>query len=184
MAEITGFDRTHFSDKGAGGMGFDLDATDFVKALGHLSYDLEHQLGSKAVRAGANMYAKQMRKAVPMDTEDEGGRKRRETRMKWKKAGKGQWFDSKVEDKDTRDVHLRRSIRVRQQKGAKKRGILNFRVGIIGWARAYAHVFEFGSSKGHRANRIFTRTLEANWSQYVEEMTKVMREGLKQHGRS
>ena len=68
------------------------------------------------------------------------------------------------------DIHLKKSIKIIGAKGKR----IAVQVGIKGMARAYAHVFEFGS-RFVQGKRVFTRTLETNTSAIMDRVARVMK---------
>lgn len=163
-----------------GGINFSLESDDFLRQLNQLSEDIEKRVGDKAIAAGGREYRKLVRAQIPL-----GGRKRRATDLKVNADDSLQRYKSgrvKV-NKDTEDLHLKNSIAVRKAKNSKKRGIIQYRVGIVGWARAYAHVYEFGS-KYHSGNKVFTRTFESQFNRIINKIADVMRKEIAKHGRS
>lgn len=149
-----------------------INSQGLINRLRELEADVERKIGDKAMSAGAREYAKLVRSQIP-----KGRRERRADEMTENRQGK------EVVNKDTQDRHLKRSIAVRKAKGAKRRGIIQFRVGIVGWARAYAHVYEFGS-KHVQGKRIFTKTFESNFKGIMDKIADVMRAEIAKHGRS
>ncbi len=145
------------------GVKFSIDTRHLFKQLKKLDAELEKSIGDKAVNAGAKLYAKKMRKVIPLGTAE------RRKNVSGKKA--------------TEDRHLKRSIMVQKAKRSKARKIIQYRVGIIGWARAYAHIYEFGS-KYVTGTRVFTKTLESSRTEILDAQNKKLRDELKKWGLS
>lgn len=90
---------------------------DMQRTLSRMDERVERKLGMKALRAGANFMARQIRKKLPVDP---------------------------VGD----DVRLKRSVKVRQTREAKRSRDLSLRIGYEGAARRYGHVVEYGGVTG------------------------------------
>tara|TARA_R110000824_G_scaffold104355_5_gene247665 strand:- start:3270 stop:3677 length:408 start_codon:yes stop_codon:yes gene_type:complete len=123
-----------------------------VKQLKKLDADLEKSIGDKAVAAGGRVYAKNVRKGIPVSGDGDA-------------------------------VVLKKSIAVKKAKRSKARGIIQYAVGVVGGARRYAHVFEFGS-KYVTGTRHFTRTLDTSKQEILDTMLKKLRDELKKWGLS
>ena len=143
-----------------GSMSFSLNAADFLKAMDKLGSDVEFKIANKSVAAGAQLYAREVRKQIPLGS----------AAMAAKDA------------ESSHDATLKKSIASKKMKGAKRRGIVKYQVGVVGWARAYAHVFEYGS-KYQKGTRVFTKTFENQFPQIIGKMAEVMEVEIKKHAR-
>lgn len=137
-------------------------ADEIIRALDKLARE-DVKIGQTAVRRAASQYRKDVKAVLPR-SEGEKIRawKTNENGGKHRKRG------------DIEDVHVQDSIAIRKQKG---REVMAYNVGVVGLAKAYAHVLEFGS-KNMAGRRYFTKTLEANTQKYFEIMKKEIRDAL------
>jgi HK97 gp10 family phage protein len=122
--------------------------------LEKLEERVERKIATQANRAGAAYFRKQLKAQLPRST-------RNANRLENKKQAK----------------RLHKSIGIRKQKG---RRILHH-VGVVGWARAYAHILEFGS-KYQSPNPVWRKTLERESPQMLKVIAERIRKGLEQYG--
>ena len=118
-----------------------------------LNKDLQTKGKNQAARAGAVVYKKALEQALPTSTA--------------------------IEDND--DVHLADSIAIRKMTKRASGGLARFNVGVIGAAKNYAHVYEFGSYK-MRGRRTFTKTLRSEGQAITDAMADKLTKVIKRYG--
>lgn len=123
------------------------------QSLAKLEEKIERKIGTQANRAGAAHLKKALAARLPRSN-------RNERRLV-----------------DNASKRLADSVAVRKQKGKR---ILHH-VGVTGWARAYAHILEFGS-KYQAPNPIWRQTLKQETSNILAVVGDKLREGIRKHG--
>lgn len=115
------------------------------KTLAHLGMAAERKIAAQSVRAAAAEFRKQLVKALP--------------------RGRQEAQPGEVEGRLKKDIRLHRSI------GIRKSGKTTYEVGVVGPARAYAHVQEYGSVN-QPPRPVWRPLFESNLKQYLETMGK------------
>ena len=137
---------------------FKLEGEDnFLRNLSLIEEKVEKKIADKANRAGAALYRKELRKQL---------KARSGTGVKlrtWK-------TDIEGKKGQTEDVHLYDRIAIRKKGG---RTFVKHVVGYVGLAKAYGHVYEFGSVK-QAGNRLWTRTLRTMARRIFEKEREVI----------
>ena len=132
------------------------------KSLLKLEEKVEKKVSVDANRAGAAHYRKALKAKLPRS-----GRSYPRIRGKYKKDG-----DNKIQKKS-----LANSIGITKEKGKNVKHL----VGVKNWARAYAHVLEFGSK--HQVGKpVWRSTLETETSQMIDVMGAKIKAGIEKHG--
>lgn len=151
--------------------GFD----DFKKAILSIGQEAEKKMSPKVCRAGASYLKEKIKAAVPRSE----GKKLRA----WKRdEGKGK---KQAKKGDVEDVHLQDRIGITKRRQGGGYSGAQYDVGVVGLARAYAHVLEYGSSvRGIQGKKYFTRTFEQEANNIMDEFAKKMRKELEKIGRS
>jgi hypothetical protein len=130
------------------------DGKALEKALSKLEAKSESKIANTASRAGAAMYRKELKADLPRDAE--------------KRAGL-------VGGKPKKDVRLVNSL------GIKRFSKTAVQVGVVGPARHYAHLIEFGyrniAPGGH-----WRKAFDTGFQRYLAEMGKRAWTEIKKHG--
>lgn len=117
-------------------------ADQLLRELHSLERAIHTRIAVKANRAGASLYRKSLKRQLKRKAGDD-------RLTTWKTDVEGKLGEAE-------EVHLHERIAIRKQRGRMFRA--EHKVGYVGLAKAYGHVFEFGS-KNQVGNRIWTKTL-------------------------
>lgn len=121
---------------------------DLEKALTRLPEHVERKVATKANRAGAAYFRKRLIERLPRGT-------------------------TKVYPTAKQRKPLSQSIAIRKIRGRA----ITHHVGVVGWARAYAHIDEFGS-KYQAPNPTWRRTLETESQNILQAVADELRKGI------
>lgn len=76
-------------------------------------------------------------------------------------------------------VHLKKSVRVKQSKEARRRQLTVLQVGYIGQARLYGHIVEYGGvTGGQRAQPVWRPAFKTQASAAIQKMTESLERDL------
>ena len=137
---------------------------DLAKRLDKIEARVEKRLIAQGSRAATSHLRKVLRKKLPRSD----GIKLR----KWRRDAQGSEGDGRKGEIE--DVHIRDSIGI---KVVRRSNSIVARVGVVGLARAYAHVLEFGG-RFHTGNRIWTKTMRGESRKMLTIMADKIRAGL------
>jgi len=135
------------------------------RSLARLEERVERKIATQANRAGAALLKKRITSRMP--------------RSGLAYPRKRSWkLKSGSSNSTKQDRPLSKSIAVRKVRGA---GMIKHHVGVTGWARAYAHILEFGS-KFQAPNPIWRKALKNDANAVFDAVGLKIRQGLEKHG--